>query len=486
VRPLLVDWLAALAGRPAAEAIAPGYFTFAALGALLGAWLLVRRARREGEDAVLVIRALTWGYVATIAGGIAVPIAVELARQVLEGEPVRLRWAGMVAYYGIACGLGAAAWVARRGGIAPLRFADLAAAPIFATLAVVRLGCFVAGCDYGQVTSAAWAVRFPVGSPAWRDHVVAGLVPASRPSLPVHPTQLYEALLAVALFAGVTLLWRRRRRAGEIFLMAAPAYALGRAVIEGWRGDASRGLLWGVASTSQVLGAVVIVLCAAALLRRRAAVVAAITALLLAVAVPDAHAQEAEAPPDPAAPQAATKREIQKGYDVTLYLSAASALNRPQGQVPQLTGGSLLVTFTRTPPAGLGFQLESVSNAVASHVSLLGVVAFRTPMGKASTLDLRAALGFTGVNFDDDSFEDLVAGDFRLALAAEWRIADKVALVIQPLALDFTMASGLGGWIVSYQFGIGVSWGTRHAAPRPSPPAAAPATPPPDDTGPMK
>ena len=37
-------------------------------------------------------------------------------------------------------------------------------------LALIRTGCFLAGCDHGKITGVAWAVRFPAGSPAWRDH----------------------------------------------------------------------------------------------------------------------------------------------------------------------------------------------------------------------------------------------------------------------------------------------------------------------------
>jgi phosphatidylglycerol:prolipoprotein diacylglycerol transferase len=63
---------------------------------------------------------------------------------------------------------------------------DSFAMPVAASVAVGRLGCFVAGCCYGSVTTLPWGVVFP-----------------QHGSLPRHPTQLYEAafhgLAALAL-----------------------------------------------------------------------------------------------------------------------------------------------------------------------------------------------------------------------------------------------------------------------------------------------
>ena len=56
---------------------------------------------------------------------------------------------------------------------------DSFAVPLAATIAVGRLGCFVAGCCYGVPTSLPWAVRFDDG-------------------IPRHPTQLYELIFHAA------------------------------------------------------------------------------------------------------------------------------------------------------------------------------------------------------------------------------------------------------------------------------------------------
>ena len=61
--------------------------------------------------------------------------------------------------------------------------------------AIGRVGCFMVGDDYGQPSALPWAVAFPEGLPPT--------------TVPVHPTQLYEAALLVPL-AVLLIRWRRR------------------------------------------------------------------------------------------------------------------------------------------------------------------------------------------------------------------------------------------------------------------------------------
>ena len=69
---------------------------------------------------------------------------------------------------------------------------DSFAVPVAVAVAIGRIGCFVAGCCYGQPTSLPWGVVFP-----------------NIDSVPRHPTQLYET--AFHLLAAVVL-WQLLRR----------------------------------------------------------------------------------------------------------------------------------------------------------------------------------------------------------------------------------------------------------------------------------
>jgi phosphatidylglycerol:prolipoprotein diacylglycerol transferase len=117
---------------------------------------------------------------------------------------------------------------ARVGRLPFGRLVDVLAIPAALFLAIVRLGCLLGGCCWGDVAvppgahalvegdllrqvetvpwlSGRWApsIRFAAGSFAHAQHVALGLVPADAPSLPVHPVQVYEAALLVLLIWAV-------------------------------------------------------------------------------------------------------------------------------------------------------------------------------------------------------------------------------------------------------------------------------------------
>ncbi|MAE30463.1 MAG: hypothetical protein CMO43_02515, partial [Verrucomicrobiales bacterium] len=63
-------------------------------------------------------------------------------------------------------------------------------------------------------------------------------------SLHVHPTQVYAALLNVALYGGLAWLYRRKRFDGQVFGAYLVGYSICRFVVEFFRGDYAAGELW--------------------------------------------------------------------------------------------------------------------------------------------------------------------------------------------------------------------------------------------------
>jgi prolipoprotein diacylglyceryltransferase len=111
-------------------------------------------------------------------------------------------------------------------------------------------------------------VRFPPGSLAALDHARRGFVPHGAWSLPVHPTELYEAavgLIAAALAAIPVL---RGRRDGRAFATFLATYAVGRFALEFLRGDQDRGQALGL-STAQWVSVAIVAALIAAWARRR-------------------------------------------------------------------------------------------------------------------------------------------------------------------------------------------------------------------------
>ena len=72
---------------------------------------------------------------------------------------------------------------------------------------------------------------------------------------PVFPSQLWESLGALAVFAFLTWMWRKRRRFdGQILAWMLLLYPALRATLERFRGDTLRGVEhFGLLSTSQVV-----------------------------------------------------------------------------------------------------------------------------------------------------------------------------------------------------------------------------------------
>ena len=122
----------------------------------------------------------------------------------------------------------------RRPELRAWLYADAFAPAIAAGAVVGRIGCFLAGCCHGRPTDVPWAVKFVTTA------------------VPVHPTQLYDALAALILAVPLYLHFPRRRFDGENIALLLMGYAALRALSEAFRGDAERGAL-GPISTSQAI-----------------------------------------------------------------------------------------------------------------------------------------------------------------------------------------------------------------------------------------
>ncbi len=125
--------------------------------------------------------------------------------------------------------------------------ADVAAASLPLAYAVGRVGCFLVGDDYGRPTDSWVGIAFPEGAPpttAYNLRERFGVsVPESIPDwevLRVHPTQLYEIGISLAVFL---LIWRLRRhphKAGWLFMLWLILAGLERGFVEIFRAKDDR------------------------------------------------------------------------------------------------------------------------------------------------------------------------------------------------------------------------------------------------------
>ena len=94
-----------------------------------------------------------------------------------------------------------------------------------------RIGCFLGGCCFGGVTDSIFGVVFPAGSHA--AHVYPG--GPGGGSLPLLPTQLFEAVFEIVLFLVMTV-FRKKLRNYNVSIYGI-AYGIFRFCMEFLRGD---------------------------------------------------------------------------------------------------------------------------------------------------------------------------------------------------------------------------------------------------------
>ena len=146
---------------------------------------------------------------------------------------------------------------------------DIFTLPTLATIVAVRIGCFMAGCCWGdlavshdalanhsianQVQTLPWlsghlsalSVTFPAGSFAFEQHLALGLVDSSNShSLPVHPVQLYEVATVLLLLIVLRKFPLSGSRPGSLAGIATAAYASLRFLLEFVRADGALVLEW--------------------------------------------------------------------------------------------------------------------------------------------------------------------------------------------------------------------------------------------------
>lgn len=125
-------------------------------------------------------------------------------------------------------GLLAARWLA----LDVVRLADALSPGLGLGIGIARVGCFLAGCCFGRITSVPWAVTFPRGSDAHAYQIATNLNVLFTGPQPVHPTQLYEGV--AALFGAALAVWLLRSKAtpGSAFLALLAWYAAFRTANE--------------------------------------------------------------------------------------------------------------------------------------------------------------------------------------------------------------------------------------------------------------
>ena len=163
-----------------------------ALGALAGMFVFQRELRRAGLPGDAINAALA-GVLGGLAGAKLI-WAIEFHRTAPFLDLLLSR-GGLSWFGGLAGGLAAGLTTLRRYRVPLVRGLAAASPGLALGHAIGRVGCFLVGDDYGSPSTLPWAVAFPKGLPPT--------------DVPVHPTQLYEAVPLV-IIAWLLVRWRRQ------------------------------------------------------------------------------------------------------------------------------------------------------------------------------------------------------------------------------------------------------------------------------------
>lgn len=141
---------------------------------------------------------------------------------------------GFSLYGGGLIAIGVGAIISKFRTIPLRKFADTVIP--FTGLGVVfmRIGCFLNGCCFGEETDLPWGVIFPTLSPA-HTHQLTENVLSGMTVAPVHPTQLYELLAALAGALLAFILIRKKAPDGTAFLVFAIWFSAFRWLNLNWR-----------------------------------------------------------------------------------------------------------------------------------------------------------------------------------------------------------------------------------------------------------
>ncbi len=233
----------------------PTYGLLVAIAFLAALWIAGRLAAKAGLHKETV---LNLGIYCALAG----IVGAKLLMIVLDPQ-VRSNWreifslstlqAAGIFYGGLVAALATAFAYMWRNGLPALKTADAFAPGLALGHAIGRLGCFSAGCCWGVPTRLPWAVTFT--NPRANELVGVPL------GIPVHPTQLYESLGELAIFAALYWFFLRPHRDGSVLSLYLVLYGTLRFLVEFVRfHDPQSNPLTGPFSTEQWISLVLVAL----------------------------------------------------------------------------------------------------------------------------------------------------------------------------------------------------------------------------------
>ncbi len=239
-----------------------------ALSFLLGIYLSGRRAKDYGVAPEHVLDLSVYVIVSGVLGSRLLYVAFHLDEYRNFVDIFALWQGGATLYGGFLLAILAGYVFSRKKHLGFLVLGDIISPALALGISLTRVGCFLSGCCFGRGTTLPWSVTFPPDSPAGAYERGLAAAEGTR-SVALHPSQLYDSLLAFATFLLLVALRKRlARKNGMAFGLMLLCYGVSRFIVDFTRYYEKNMMVTASINLNQVISGALVVIGAYLLFRR--------------------------------------------------------------------------------------------------------------------------------------------------------------------------------------------------------------------------
>lgn len=214
------------------------------VGLVLAYWYVWYRRREFNLNSDLISEMFMWCFAGVFVGGKLFFYLEDPGRYL--ADPSRMFssvGSGFVFYGSFLVTIPTLIWFFRRKKLPVLPMFDLIAVGGTLVHGFGKIGCLLSGCCHGKVCAPGHGLIYT--------HPESSAEPLNTP---LYPTQIYDALMILGISALLIWLYNRKQFHGQLILLYALIYGVGRTITEIYRGDEERGyIIDGVLSHSQFI-----------------------------------------------------------------------------------------------------------------------------------------------------------------------------------------------------------------------------------------
>ena len=218
------------------------YGLMIAIGVICAFFISDKRANKYGLDSDVVFRLGMMALVCGMLGAKLLYVIINFKSIIETGDIKGAITEGFVVYGGIIGGVVGCYIYCKVKKYSLSEYFDLIIPTVALAQGFGRIGCFLAGCCYGEETTHAFSVTFKSS-------------PYAPNGVKLIPTQLISSVADFINFGILILVaakLRKKNKKGLVTSIYLINYSIGRFIIEFFRGDIERGNV-GVLSTSQFI-----------------------------------------------------------------------------------------------------------------------------------------------------------------------------------------------------------------------------------------